>query len=110
MTKPHEETWIADDEYGITYPDRDVLDDGRSFVKPIADFHIPNFLDDHARKFTDDEKARAALAAQAPAMARLLLEIVDLDVIDFDLGNACGEPTFRARVEAVLRAAGVLLS
>jgi len=52
--------------------------------------------------FYDDER-EAKLAARAPEMARLLLE-----VIEFDLESACGEPTWRDRAEAVLRAAGVL--
>lgn len=75
MTRPHEETWIADDEYGIVHAEPEVRPDGRSFVRPIADFHAPFFLDQHMGGFTDDERARARLAAQAPAMARLLLQI-----------------------------------
>ena len=59
MTKPWEETW----EYVAHYQHIDVPEGG----------DIGIFVDD--RVLDESEKARLRLAAQAPAMARLLLEI-----------------------------------
>ncbi len=61
--KPHEETWIANVEWPIALVE---LSEDRDEV--VATFDAPHSM-------RDVDRARARLAAQAPAMARLLLEI-----------------------------------
>jgi hypothetical protein len=95
MTKPHEETWRYIGE--ATGADRLgsrawVVDEADPFRCVYSEF---GGVTGETR---EDTHARAKLAAQAPAMARLLLRLVDPSTGHGDL----------AEVVAILRAAGVL--
>jgi hypothetical protein len=87
--KPHEENWIANVEWPIALVE---LAEDRDEV--VATFDAPHSV-------RDVDRARALLAAQAPAMARCLIALLP--------GTA--EPIWPDtldEIEAVLRAAGVL--
>ena len=72
MSRPHEETWVAEGN--------NISTQGPQAKLSIA-FCAP-----------DDLGARAQLAAQAPAMARLLLEFQwsDLDIYGDSICPSCG--------------------
>lgn len=72
--KPHEETWLCES------------DDGVHFVTTGPDGFRGTF----------DEPEHARLAAQAPAMARLLLSLGAMDVYDTD---ARGRPVHMDRYQ-----------
>jgi hypothetical protein len=107
--KPHEETWTSDGERVELCEDQPPY--GSVVVKTVARFlcHAP-----------DDctEAERALLAAQAPAMARLLLELEwaghpesTCPACGRHSDGLYGDPPEHApdcRLVAVLRAAGVL--
>jgi hypothetical protein len=115
--KPHEETWRVVDEphntWAIVGPDSDV---------PFA--ATPDRLRSVTGEAPEADRARARLAAQAPAMARLLLDIEALaddwctvclghlkyDGRDLKEGATVAERNHApdCRLVAVLRAAGVL--
>jgi hypothetical protein len=87
--KPHEETWaIAETEatVDVNFPDGHAAEFGA--VRPYD-----------AREPSEQDRSRARLAAQAPAMARHLL-------LTLDDGGSVDE--WRAAVLPILRAAGVL--
>jgi len=85
MQKPHEETWTATPDAVECGPD------------DYARFDGPYEM----------AAARARLAAQAPAMARILLEIASLSEGVGDVRSALGDETCE-EIRSVLRAAGVL--
>lgn len=102
MTKPHEETWTLQ-RYVI-----ELGDTGR---------HIGEFVDDLDLGIADPnpgrDRDRAQLAAQAPAMARLLLRLVHEYPGTDGACMLCGSYTTQPhgpKCEAgnVLRAAGVI--
>lgn len=98
--KPHEETWEA----FVSEPP------STSCWLDLADkdgWHFAEFCDGAYPR--DLNEARAKLAAQAPAMARLLIEIAErLWGPQFpDLYDA-GSGTMSGKVKRVLKAAGVL--
>ncbi len=100
MTKPHEETW----EYVAHYQHIDVPEGG----------DIGIFVDD--RVLDEGEKARLRLAAQAPAMARLLLslqhpvrgDVYELGCCYFCRASEVQKHATDCELATVLRAAGVL--
>ncbi len=95
MTKPHEETWTSTVGHRTSDATNGSVWHWPSVVTPGSK---ALFQFDHASESKADD-ARATLAAQAPAMARLL---------QFLLHVPETPPADRERIERVLRAAGVL--
>lgn len=104
MKKPHEETWSY--VYGNPPTLKLEPDDGDGII--IAGFYC------NEREEADQEKARSRLAAQAPAMARLLLVMEWIDIGGGDDGcPSCGRWKHKGHAPdcglvTVLRAAGVM--
>ncbi len=94
MTKPHEETWSANAKGAAMICNEDGHGQG-------------------VFMFDKDDRERARLAAQAPAMARLLLEGQWICEERGDLCRHCGKLEREGHADdcelvTVLRAAGVL--
>jgi hypothetical protein len=96
MAKPHEETW------GVTYGK--TVENGKytngSWLLEIEDGADPAAIGEMW------SEAHAKLAAQAPAMARLLVDILKATKAERAIGNPCY--TDDDEIAAVLRAAGAL--
>lgn len=90
--KTHEETWTEDPD------DSTMIKTGDGAGS--ADFDEPARDNADVEPSIERRQARAKLAAQAPAMARLLLEMHERGSFD-----GCHD---ESAVDAVLRAAGVL--
>lgn len=103
MTKPIEETWT----YDTTPP---ITTHGVSLVLPGRDIQFGEEEGPHGESWctaTETDVARARLAAQAPAMARLLLKVIADADDGGEVMSALGYKTID-EMRAVLRAAGVL--
>jgi hypothetical protein len=90
MPRPHEETW-------------EVTDRG-ACLGPVDE---PGAIAEHMTGQSEQDRARLILAAQAPAMARLLLELGErrCPICEW---SASDNHHPECRYAAVLRAAGVL--
>jgi hypothetical protein len=97
MTKPHEETWTTHEYEGK------ILIDAR--------WALSYELVPHAIRSSSPTKeetnARATLAGQAPAMARILEGLLGSAAVSLSLSEAIGSATLD-EMRAALRAAGVL--
>lgn len=95
--KPWEETWAQGD---------DPQTDGVAICPEYRDGEMTCALDwfDARRGGTGEPEARARLAAAAPEMARLLLDLQD---IDSDFTTSRIDPGDQQRIREVLRKAGV---
>lgn len=98
--KPYEETWDWAERGG---------DDP---LRGAARLYSDNHDEEWATTWGKASRDRAKLAAQAPAMARLLVKLAR---IDFDAGEGCGscfagdaDHSPSCELASVLRAAGVL--
>lgn len=108
MTRPIDETWSLA-EHGVNLVHPDGLTSGILWSEQERD--MGRTLEERdAHRALDRDRAR--LAAQAPAMARLLIDLQD---VDYDAGRGCGScyhpspgHNGSCALIAVLRAAGVV--
>ena len=97
MTKPYEETWTTHEYEGT------LLIDAR---RALSYEMFPHAIQSSSPTL-EETNARARLAAQAPAMARQLLELGEM--LEDPAGmTITGIDESRAKIVAVLRAAGVM--
>lgn len=101
MSKPWEETWTRDHNSAGRWQ----IQSAENKYERIAEFEDFDFVTETERAWLKVQGDRALLAAAAPEMARLLLDLVDAegDEREFLLSSVT-----RAQVIAALRKAGVL--